>query len=108
MVIDDVSDFITNLGGKKPNFIRMKSFLEGAISRETDEKTKQEMRKTLEDIEMYEGVAKVALNLFKKQEELQKQFEELKNETEKNHNINLQKIVKLGKGIDELYKKIDK
>ena len=86
----------------------MKSFLEGAIASQTNEKTKQEMKKTLEDLEMYEGVARVAMNLIKKQNDLQEQIKELKHETEKNHNSNLEKIVKLDKGIDKLQKKMGK
>jgi len=102
MVLGDVSDFFANWAENKPNFIRMKSFLEGAIAIEKDEKTKQEMSKTLDDIEMYEGVAIVALQLFKKQKELEKKIRELKHETEKNHNNNLAKIVELEKRFDDL------
>ena len=108
IVLDDIFDFFANLDGKKPNFIRSKSFLEGAIANEKNEKTKQEMRKTLEDLEMTEGLATVAMHLFKKQDDLEKQIKELKHETEKNHNSNLEKIIKLDKGIDNLHKKIDK
>jgi len=86
----------------------VKSFFEGAISIEKDEKTKQEMRKTLEELEMYEGVARVAINLFKKQDELAKQIKEFKHEAEKDHNSNLEKIVKLNKGLDKLQKKMDR
>jgi len=35
-------------------------------------------------------------------------IKELKHETEKNHNNNLEKIVKLGKGLDRLEKKLGK
>ena len=51
---------------------------------------------------MYEGIVIVALNLFKKQNELEKQIKELQNETEKNHNNNLARIVKLEKRFDDL------
>jgi len=102
MVLGDVSDFFANWDENKPNFIRMKSFLEGAIAIEKDEKTKQEMSKTLDDIEMYEGVAIVALQLFKKQKDLEKQIRELKNKAEKNHYSNLEKIGILEKRFDDL------
>lgn len=108
IIEEDVSDFFTNLVENKPNFIRMKSFIEGVIARETNEKTKQEMRNTLEELEMYEGVASVLIQLIKKQDGLKKQIEEIKHETEKNHNNNLAKIIELDKGLDKLQKKMDR
>lgn len=108
IILDDVIDFFTNLDGKKKDFIRMKSFMEGAIAMEKNEKIKQQMRKTLDDLEMYVDIAKFAINLLKKQGELEKQFKEFKHETEKSHNSNLEKIVKLDKGLDKLQKKMDR
>jgi len=108
MFLGDFFDFLANWAENKPNFIRMKSYLEGAIATQKNKKTKQEMKKTLEDIEMFEGIAIVAMQLIKKQDELEKQIKELKHETEKNHNSNLEKIVKLDKGIDKLQKKMGK
>lgn len=108
IIKNDFFDFLANLGEKKPNFIRIKSFLEGVLAREKNEKVKEEMRKTLEDIEMYEGLLGTALQLIKKQGELEDKIKELKHETEKNHNSNLEKIVKLGKGLDRLEKKLGK
>ena len=106
LVLEDLIDLITNWAENKSNFIRMKSFLEGAIATQKDEKIKQEMRRTLEDLEMYVGMAKVAINLLKKQDELAKQIKEFKHEAEKDHNSNLEKILKLDKGLDKLQKKM--
>lgn len=108
ILLNDVTDFFANIGNKKPNFIRTKSFLEGVLATEKNEKTRKDIRNTLEDFEMYEGIVEVAIKLFKKQSELEEMFKELKHETEKNHNNNLQKIVELGKGIDKLDKKMNK
>jgi len=108
MLEGDVTDFFANWDKNKSNFIRIKSFLEGAIAIETDEKKKKEMMQAIEDIEFQEGVVIMALRLFKKQEDLQKQIDDLKHETEKNHNNNLEKIIKLNKGMDNLQKRMDK
>ena len=104
----DFSDFFGNLAENKPNFLRIKSFVEGLISAEPNEKKKKGMRKQLEEIEMYEGIAVAGIQLIKKQDELEKQIKELKHETEKNHNNNLAKIIELNKGLDKLQKRMDK
>ena len=102
MVLGDVFDFLANWAENKPNFIRIKSYLEGAIATQKNKKTKQEMQKTLDGLEMFEGIAIVAMQLIKNQEDLEKQIKEFKHETEKNHNSNLEKIVKLEKRFDDL------
>ena len=78
------------------------------MSEETDEKTKQVIKKALDDFEMYADVARFAMRLLKKQDKFEKQIKELKHETEKNHNSNLEKIIKLDKGLDKLQKKMDR
>ena len=108
IIISDLFDFISNLGEKKPSFIRTKAFLEGVLAKEKNKKTKKLIRKTLEDFEMYEDLFGAALKLIKKQGELEDKIKELKHETGKNHNSNLEKIVKLGKGLDRLEKKLGK
>ena len=106
--VSDLFDFFSNLGEKKPSFIRTKAFLEGVLAKEKNKKTKKLIKKTLEDFEMYEGLFGSALQLIKKQGELEDKIKELKHETEKNHNSNLEKIVKLGRGLDRLEKKFGK
>lgn len=108
IITSDFFDFIANIGEKKPSFIRTKSYLEGVLAREKNKKAKKQIEKFLEDFEMYEGLFGSALQLIKKQSELEDKIKELKHETEKNHNSNLEKIVKLGKGLDRLEKKYGK